>query len=134
MGSLVSKKEDSIGRATFYPLPLDDHPLEEKPEGCDISISSLGGLLLFSNSPRDFIPGGRESEKRSKSPPALENSFITSSSPAGIKCPICFSRTKSDEVEKLLCGHSFCKNCIRAWLVLENTCPLCRSITDISKQ
>lgn len=27
--------------------------------------------------------------------------------------------------EKLVCGHSFCKNCIYAWK--SNTCPLCRS-------
>ena len=44
------------------------------------------------------------------------------------ECYICFK----DDLEennnniRLSCGHIFCKNCIRPWLINNNTCPNCR--------
>jgi hypothetical protein len=38
-------------------------------------------------------------------------------------CPICF--TNNEELEITLCGHIFCKKCIKE--VKNNKCPMCRS-------
>ena len=44
------------------------------------------------------------------------------------QCVICLE----DELEdgnntiRLSCQHFFCKDCIRGWLVSNNTCPYCR--------
>jgi hypothetical protein len=45
-------------------------------------------------------------------------------------CPICFGEYDSANVEvrQLPCRHYFHPECIDAWLVRDNTCPLCKSL------
>lgn len=41
------------------------------------------------------------------------------------ECPICFLE-KNENIE-LKCNHSFCKSCIKRWLIeKKDECPLCR--------
>lgn len=39
-------------------------------------------------------------------------------------CPICLD--KKIIFKKTICGHLFCKDCIREWLEINKCCPLCR--------
>jgi hypothetical protein len=45
-------------------------------------------------------------------------------------CPICFGEydSASVAVRQLPCRHYFHPECIDAWLVRDNTCPLCKSL------
>ena len=44
-------------------------------------------------------------------------------------CSICIvDYSNDDEILKLECDHSFHNNCIREWLSLNDTCPMCRNI------
>ena len=44
------------------------------------------------------------------------------------KCIICMDEFKRRERVKLLpCGHIFHNNCIKEWLLKENTCPFCKT-------
>ncbi|KAJ8984735.1 hypothetical protein NQ317_005000 [Molorchus minor] len=44
------------------------------------------------------------------------------------RCAICLGSLKCNK-KTLLCQHIFHDNCITMWLIDNNTCPLCRSIT-----
>ncbi|KAK9131994.1 hypothetical protein Scep_011522 [Stephania cephalantha] len=42
-------------------------------------------------------------------------------------CSICMDGIKVDEkIGSLSCGHEFHVNCIKDWLIVNNTCPICR--------
>ena len=41
-------------------------------------------------------------------------------------CPICLNEEYDDPV-KLVCGHVFCRNCVKQWLNNQCSCPLCRA-------
>lgn len=41
-------------------------------------------------------------------------------------CPICLDAKVS--FKKTICGHSFCVDCIREWLDVNKSCPLCRMV------
>lgn len=44
-----------------------------------------------------------------------------------MECPVCYTNECNC---KLVCGHSFCKSCIKDWYVKTDstpTCPMCRS-------
>jgi len=41
-------------------------------------------------------------------------------------CPICLDSKIS--FKKTVCGHLFCKDCIREWLDIHKSCPLCRMV------
>ncbi|KAK9150328.1 hypothetical protein Syun_008637 [Stephania yunnanensis] len=42
-------------------------------------------------------------------------------------CSICMDGFKVDEkIGSLSCGHEFHVNCIKDWLIVNNTCPICR--------
>jgi hypothetical protein len=45
-------------------------------------------------------------------------------------CPICFGEYDASDVavKQLPCRHYFHPECIDAWLVRDNTCPLCKSL------
>ena len=46
-------------------------------------------------------------------------------------CPICqeeFSESKKHQIT-LHCGHKYHKSCLREWLKLNASCPMCRSFT-----
>lgn len=38
-------------------------------------------------------------------------------------CPICF---EDKELKETKCKHKFCNECIDTWLLMKNSCPLCR--------
>lgn len=44
------------------------------------------------------------------------------------ECPICYETTHNNT--KLVCDHTFCKNCVKEWLMKSDsddcTCPMCR--------
>ena len=39
------------------------------------------------------------------------------------ECPVCFFH---DTDVKLVCGHSFCRQCVKKWYATSHTCPMCR--------
>jgi uncharacterized protein (DUF983 family) len=45
-------------------------------------------------------------------------------------CPICFDPLKKGTAT--MCGHIFCKKCIRAAIKTQHKCPNCRK--DVSKE
>lgn len=47
----------------------------------------------------------------------------------GVDCAVCLSKFEPDDQLRLLplCCHAFHSSCIDAWLVTNQTCPLCRS-------
>jgi len=49
------------------------------------------------------------------------------------KCSICLlNYEKNDELRKLLCSHTFHKDCIDNWFKNSSTCPICR--TDLKEK
>ncbi len=51
-----------------------------------------------------------------------------------IDCSICLQKfNKSDKINILICKHQYHENCIKEWLVNNNSCPLCRSLIPIKK-
>ncbi len=40
-------------------------------------------------------------------------------------CSICFESEVDYSTE---CNHNFCNNCIANWLLLNNSCPICRKV------
>lgn len=42
-----------------------------------------------------------------------------------MSCPICYEDTIVN-LEKMMCGHEFCHDCICTWLTTHTDCPLCR--------
>lgn len=47
-------------------------------------------------------------------------------------CPVCLDHIVSPTVVR--CGHTFCENCIAAWLQADETCPMCREVCDTPTQ
>ncbi|XP_009603589.1 E3 ubiquitin-protein ligase ATL4 [Nicotiana tomentosiformis] len=47
----------------------------------------------------------------------------------GVDCAVCLSKFEKDDQLRLLplCCHAFHSSCIDAWLITNQTCPLCRS-------
>lgn len=41
-----------------------------------------------------------------------------------MSCSICYEKT--DSPFKTSCNHLFCNHCITNWLMIKNTCPVCR--------
>ena len=44
-------------------------------------------------------------------------------------CIICFNSYKKPT--KILCGHTFCQECIKSWSSQSDKCPICRQIFDL---
>lgn len=62
---------------------------------------------------------------------------VTSRRPVGAAtqqdCPICFDSIRQNEGVALPCMHAFHPQCIRPWLMENDTCPVCRrSVNDTS--
>merc|ERR550514_1162544 len=52
------------------------------------------------------------------------------------KCSVCLDEyTAGSRATRMLCGHLFCTSCIREWLSIANSCPVCRFelATDIEE-
>ncbi|KAL1914482.1 uncharacterized protein VTP21DRAFT_8865 [Calcarisporiella thermophila] len=49
----------------------------------------------------------------------------------GVECPVCQEvYTEGEKVLKLPCEHVYHGECIREWLKINNTCPICRYVID----
>lgn len=46
------------------------------------------------------------------------------------ECIICFENIYKEHVPTYVCDHMFHEKCINSWLLINNTCPICR--TDLS--
>ena len=50
-----------------------------------------------------------------------------------LTCSICCEKMiQNDEFIELECDHSFHNSCLKKWLEIDNTCPICRKILDIN--
>jgi len=49
-------------------------------------------------------------------------------------CTICLNamHPKKERVVGLRCGHQYHKTCVKEWLLQKNTCPLCRTVIELS--
>ncbi|XP_060219063.1 E3 ubiquitin-protein ligase ATL4 [Lycium barbarum] len=69
-----------------------------------------------------------EDEKLLDSLPLFKFGSVTGNL-TGVDCAVCLSKFEPDDQLRLLplCCHAFHSSCIDAWLVTNQTCPLCRS-------
>ncbi|KAL3348704.1 hypothetical protein AABB24_022064 [Solanum stoloniferum] len=69
-----------------------------------------------------------EDEKLLESLPLFSFRSVTGNL-TGVDCAVCLSKFEPDDQLRLLplCFHAFHSGCIDAWLVTNQTCPLCRS-------
>jgi hypothetical protein len=44
-----------------------------------------------------------------------------------IECVVCYNEVVHKKAFKTVCGHIFCKTCLKKWLLRNHTCPLCRT-------
>ncbi len=44
------------------------------------------------------------------------------------ECPICYNTAESGC--RHTCGNIFCQNCLSSWIVVAQTCPLCRGVLE----
>lgn len=40
-----------------------------------------------------------------------------------MECPVCYENKTNC---KLVCGHEFCKSCVKTWYMKGGSCPMCR--------
>ena len=40
-----------------------------------------------------------------------------------MECPVCYENNTNC---KLVCGHEFCKSCVKTWYTKGGSCPMCR--------
>lgn len=45
-------------------------------------------------------------------------------------CPICYNNVSTKTISKC-CSNSFCLCCITKWLLVQNKCPLCKTVSNI---
>ena len=43
-------------------------------------------------------------------------------------CVICYDKIQAENNSKTQCGHYFCQTCLDAWLNINTTCPMCRTV------
>ena len=43
-------------------------------------------------------------------------------------CAICYDTIQPTNYSKTKCDHYFCKTCLDAWLEMNTTCPMCRTV------
>ncbi|RLN73018.1 hypothetical protein BBJ28_00013006 [Nothophytophthora sp. Chile5] len=48
------------------------------------------------------------------------------------ECPICCSELADDKTLRLPCGHLYHSGCVRVWLNVQHTCPVCRLQLDLA--
>lgn len=48
------------------------------------------------------------------------------SPPDAIKCPICLEKIPLKTAELPDCGHVYCFQCLKTWMEISNTCPVCK--------
>lgn len=88
--------------------------------------------------PMGFPMGGQPAPSEDAHPPAsrrfintLPEVVITKEDldveTSNAECAICLNDQKIGQMAtRMPCGHLFCNECLRIWLVKSNTCPVCR--------
>uniref|UniRef100_A0A1B0G8C1 RING-type domain-containing protein n=1 Tax=Glossina morsitans morsitans TaxID=37546 RepID=A0A1B0G8C1_GLOMM len=54
-------------------------------------------------------------------------------SPAQFMCPICLESVVEREPTSTMCGHVFCKSCIRQALTFNRRCPICKAEVELDE-
>ncbi|KAJ3190956.1 hypothetical protein HK101_008237 [Irineochytrium annulatum] len=76
-----------------------------------------------------------EADAFDKGPPPASKFFVRNlpdvkpTKAVGKSCPICvepFTAAEGEGAKEVPCGHLFHRGCIRPWLGLHNSCPMCR--------
>lgn len=57
---------------------------------------------------------------------SFDESFSSQMSAIKINCPICLESVKERDPVTTMCGHIFCKLCLRASMQTNKTCPMCK--------
>ncbi|CAM8977606.1 unnamed protein product [Rhodiola kirilowii] len=61
-------------------------------------------------------------------------SIIKSNNPNAEPCSVCQEEyAEGEDLGTLDCGHEYHTNCIKQWLVLKNSCPICKAAVSSSK-
>lgn len=76
------------------------------------------------------VGGGTGSSMRPE--PEDDASEAGASSHSECECPICCSELVSEPTLELPCSHVFHAACVRVWLQMQHTCPVCRLVLDAS--
>lgn len=62
-------------------------------------------------------------------PTQINNTIPPEELPADLyDCTICYDKIKKENNSKTRCGHYFCRTCLDAWMNVNTTCPICRTV------
>eukprot|EP00930_Biecheleria_cincta_P005919 TRINITY_DN106880_c0_g1_i1.p1 TRINITY_DN106880_c0_g1~~TRINITY_DN106880_c0_g1_i1.p1 ORF type:complete len:359 (+),score=57.70 TRINITY_DN106880_c0_g1_i1:28-1077(+) len=92
---------------------------------CFTAINSIGLMALLSYMMRN----GMLHSSAAAPAGTLEAQEVVSCStlPDGAECSICLDGFSSNmEIRRTACGHAFHSTCLKGWLNVNHTCPLCR--------
>ena len=114
----IEEMEDT-GEFTSYPMLVMNHTVNPHEQSFRIGADRMcwGNFKPLKN--KAMEGAGRQKKTRKKRG-------------GNDQCAICLQDDlgEDDNTIRLSCGHFFCKNCIRGWLVSSNTCPLCRGVVS----
>ena len=60
--------------------------------------------------------------------PPLKTQDENPSGDTGDNCPVCLDAIGTRGMVRTACGHAFCFGCFEKFIVLSNSCPLCRTL------
>jgi hypothetical protein len=63
----------------------------------------------------------------------LEKSLSQYMKAKDTECAICFTKIQAKMLYRLPCEHIFHEDCIKKWIIEQNSCPLCRKVVDENK-
>jgi hypothetical protein len=70
-------------------------------------------------------PTHKNSFKNKHNKPVLK--FLTKHNDKNTQCSICLSDVEINEkIYAMVCGHIFHRKCVKTWINIHNTCPICR--------
>merc|ERR1711868_30367 len=144
---LENNRRSTNGREQRPLYVSPDGDLHNRPRDVENFLRRIFGGESTNFSPDEFAIGPNGIEPLQNiisrlidaglgSPPASENfltrlveePFTEELSERSTECAICMCEyTSEDMIIKVPCGHFFHSNCIRSWLELHNTCPVCRN-------
>lgn len=144
----------SEGRGSFHPLSANlrhSLPIEHLVHdfiinlGVGVNWGGQGNVQFFLGNPGDYA-WGREgldaivtqllNQMDSTGPPPLSKAVIDALQVVEVtdeqvgqnmQCSVCWEHFQlKEQVRQLPCTHIYHENCIRPWLELHGTCPICR--------